>query len=50
MYIYILIRDTISGGANEGIKYLLLMMIVLNYGTLIIKQAHVLNQEKDIAH
>lgn len=50
VYIYILIRDTISGGANEGIKYLLLIMIVLNYGTLIIKQAHVLNQEKDIAH
>lgn len=37
VYIYIMIRDTISGGANESIKYLLLMMIMLNIGNLILK-------------
>lgn len=36
-FIYIFIRDTISGGANEAIKYLLLMMIVLNTGCLVIR-------------
>ena len=31
-FIYIFIRDVISGGANEAIKYLLLMMLILNLG------------------
>ena len=38
VYIYIFIRDTISGGANESVKYLLLMLIILNYGTLAFKR------------
>lgn len=37
-FIYIFMRDTISGGANEAIKYLLLMMIILNCGKLAIRQ------------
>ena len=39
VFIYIFIRDSISGGANEAIKYLLLMMLILNYGMLAVKQS-----------
>lgn len=47
-FIYIIIRDVISGGANEAIKYLLLMMLILNLGKLNVRSCELGVNEQDM--